>query len=327
MSVLGRAGGQVADELESLFGGLDRRENRLLNPEQRESQLILGEVEYLLAPLVLKLTPRLEELAQLRIFRRDLPRELPPCLEVVAASRRVQEEAAGEGADLLARSVIEPLKLPALLGDLDSAALGTHPDFAQPLASCAPRLGRHPFAGPVEVPLSLCQRRLGVAQLFPQPTLALTLGLEPRECIGILSAARLEHRLDRLSQQLPRPGSPDMSGENKKQLRVPIERLGELHERLGDGPLDLTRLDPADLRSREAAPPANWFSCCEAARCGAVSGRRVLSTREAREDRCAFLASLGSTSSRAANHVPLEGDARRVSSRDSGSPGETCRCG
>jgi hypothetical protein len=230
-------------------------------------------------------------------------------------------------ADLLARSIIEPLKPPALLGDLDSAALGTHPDFAQPLASCAPRLGRHPFAGPVEVPLSLCQRRLGVGQLFPQPTLALTLGLEPRECIGILSAARLEHRLDRLSQQLPRPGSPDMSGENKKQLRVPIERLGELHERLGDGPLDLTRLDPADLRSREAAPPANWFSCCEAARCGAVSGRRVLSTREAREDRCAFLASLGSTSSRAANHVPLEGDARRVSSRDSGSPGETCRCG
>jgi hypothetical protein len=36
---------------------------------------------------------------------------------------------------------------------------------------------------------------------------------------------------------------------------------------------------------------------------------------------------LGSTPSRAASHVPLEGDARRVSSRDSGSPGETCRCG
>ena len=119
VSVLGRPGGQVADDFEGLFGGLDRPEDGLLNPEQRESQLILGEVEYLLAPLVLKLTPRLEQLAQLRIIRRDLTRELPPCLEVVDASR-VQEEAASEGTDLLARSIIELLKLPALLSDLDA---------------------------------------------------------------------------------------------------------------------------------------------------------------------------------------------------------------
>src|SRR6266540_2780211 len=255
VSVLGRPGGRVADELEGLFGGLDGPEDRLLNPEQRESQLIPGEVEHLLAPLVLKLPPCLEQLAQLRIIRRDLSRELPPRLEVVSASRRLQEEATGEGAELLARSVIEPLKPPALLNDLDRAALGTHPDLAQPRLSFAQRLGRHPFAGLVQVPPSLCQRRLGVGQLFPQPTFALTLGLEPCERIGVLNAARLGHRLDRLSQQLPGPGSADMSGENKKQLRVPVERLGELYERLGNGPLDLARLDPADLRSREAAPP------------------------------------------------------------------------
>src|SRR6266511_2788163 len=103
VSVLGRPGGQVADELERLFGGLDRPEDRPLNPEQRESQLILGELEYFLAPLVLKLTPCPEQLAQLRIIRRDLTRELPPSLEVVAASR-VQEEAAGNGAERFARS-------------------------------------------------------------------------------------------------------------------------------------------------------------------------------------------------------------------------------
>src|SRR6266511_4136872 len=96
VSVLGRAGGQVADELEGLFGGLNRAEDRLLNPKQRESQLILGELEYFLAPLVPKLTPGLEQLAQLRIVRRDLTRELPPRLEVVPASSRVHEEAAGE---------------------------------------------------------------------------------------------------------------------------------------------------------------------------------------------------------------------------------------
>jgi hypothetical protein len=248
VSVLGRPAGQVADELEGLFGGLDRPEDGLLNPEQRESQLILGEVEYFLAPLVLKLTPCLEQLAQLRIIRRDLTRELPPCLEVVAASHRVQEEVAGEGAELLARSIIELLKLPAFPSDLNSAALGAHPDIAQPLVSWAlPAL--------IQVQLSLCQRRLSVGQLFPEPTLALILGLEPRECIGVLSSARLGHRLDRLSQQLPCSSSSDMSGENKKQLRVPVERLGELYEGLGNGPLDLTRLDPADLRSREAAPP------------------------------------------------------------------------
>src|SRR5947208_15681622 len=46
-----------------------------------------------------------------------------------------------------------------------------------------------------------------------------------------------------------------MSGEDEQQLRVPVERLGELYKGLGDGPLDLARLDPADLRSRKAAPP------------------------------------------------------------------------
>src|SRR5438876_12224974 len=46
-----------------------------------------------------------------------------------------------------------------------------------------------------------------------------------------------------------------MSGEDKQQLRVTIERLGQLDQRLGNGPLDLARLDPADLRGREAAPP------------------------------------------------------------------------
>ncbi len=107
LSVLGRPDRRrVADDLECLFGRLDRREDRLLNPEQRECQLILGEFEYLLAPLVPKLAPGLEQLAQLRIVRRDLTRELPPGLEVVATSGRVQEEAAGESADLLARSMI-----------------------------------------------------------------------------------------------------------------------------------------------------------------------------------------------------------------------------
>src|SRR6202022_3565264 len=101
---LGRWGrAAVADEIECLFRGLDRREDGLFNPEQRESQLILGELEYFLAPLVPKLTPCLEQLAQLRIGRCDLTRELPPGLEVVAASGRLQEEAAGEGADLFAR--------------------------------------------------------------------------------------------------------------------------------------------------------------------------------------------------------------------------------
>ena len=75
-------------------------------PEAARGQLILGEFEYFLAPLVLKLSPCLEQLAQLRIVRRDLTRELPPGLEVVAASGRVQEEAAGEDAGLLAASII-----------------------------------------------------------------------------------------------------------------------------------------------------------------------------------------------------------------------------
>ena len=129
------------DELEGFFGGLDRPEDGLLNPEQRESQLILGELEYFFAPLVLKLTPCLQQLAQLRIVRRDLTRELPPRLEVVATSGRVQEEVAGEGANLPARSIISLLKLPALLSDLDGAPLGKHPHLAQLLASLAQRLG------------------------------------------------------------------------------------------------------------------------------------------------------------------------------------------
>src|SRR6266536_1929538 len=160
VSVLGRPGGQVADDFEGLFGGLDRPEDGLLDPEQRESQLILGELEYLLAPLVPKLTPCLQQLAHLRIVRRDLTRELPPSLEVVAASR-VQEEAAGKGADLFARSILEPLKLPTLLSD-PSAALGKHPDLAQPLVSFARRLRCHPFAGLVQVLLNLCQHPLSV---------------------------------------------------------------------------------------------------------------------------------------------------------------------
>ncbi len=172
---------------------------------------------------------------------------------MVAASGRVQEEAAGEGADLLARSSIELLKLPALLSDLDSPALGKHPDLAQPLVSLTQRLGCNPFAGLVQVLLNRCQRPLSVGELFPEPLLALILGLESREGIGVLSW--LGQGLDRLSQELPCPGSPDVSGEDKQELRVPIEGLGELYERLSSGPLDLARLDPADLRRREAAPP------------------------------------------------------------------------
>lgn len=86
---MGPPGAAHADDLECLFRGLDRPEDGLLNPEQRESQLILGELEYFLAPLVLKLAPCLEQLTQLRIIRRDLTRELPPGLEVVATSGRV----------------------------------------------------------------------------------------------------------------------------------------------------------------------------------------------------------------------------------------------
>jgi hypothetical protein len=254
VSVLGHPRGQVADELEGLFGSLDRPQDRLLDPEQRKSQLILGELEYLLAPLVPKLTPRVEQLAQLRIVRRDLTRELPPSLEVVAASGRVQEEAAGEGADLPARSIIKLLKLPPLLSDVDSAALRKHPHFTQPPMSSAQRLGPS-FASLVQVLLSLGQRPLSLGQLFPEPLLALILGLESRECTGVLSPTRLGQGLDRLSHELPCPRSPDMSSEDKQQLRVPIKGFGELYQRLSSGPLDLARLDPADLRSREAASP------------------------------------------------------------------------
>ena len=201
---------------------------------------------------MLKLTPCLEQLAQLRVVRRDLTRELPPSLEVVAASSGVQEEAAGECADLLARSIFQLLKLPALLSDLGSAALGKDPDLAQPLVRFTQRPNHHLL---VQILLSLCQRSLGLREFFPEPTLALILGLESRQRIGLLSSARLGQGLDRLSQELPCPGSPDVSGEDKQELRVPIEGFGELYEGLSSGPLDLARLDPADLRSRKAAPP------------------------------------------------------------------------
>ena len=212
----------------------------------------MGELEDFLAPPVLKLTPCLEQLAQLRVVRRDLTRELLPSLEVVAASSRVQEEAAGEGADLLARSIIELLILPALLSDLGSAALGKDPDLAQALVPFTQRPDHQPL---VQILRSLCQRSLGLREFFPESTLALILGLESRQCVGLLRSAWLGQGLDRFSQEPSCPGSPDVSGEDKKQLRVPIEGFGELYEGLGGGPLDLARLDPADLRSREAAPP------------------------------------------------------------------------
>jgi hypothetical protein len=71
----------------------------------------------------------------------------------------------------------------------------------------------------------------------------------------VFSFAWFGQGLDRLSEKLPCPCSPDVSDEDKKELCVAIEGFGELYERLSNGPLDLARLDPADLRSREAAPP------------------------------------------------------------------------
>ena len=66
--------------------------------------------------------------------------------------------------------------------------MGKHPDFAQPLLSLSQRLGCHLFAGLVQIPLSHC---LSVGKLFPEPLLALILGLKSRERIGLLSSARL----------------------------------------------------------------------------------------------------------------------------------------
>jgi len=88
-----------------------------------------------------------------------------------------------------------------------------------------------------------------IAHMERDPSRSYTLN-ELRKAAGV--ALRSQYRL---SQQLPCSGPPDMAGENQKQLRVPIERLGELYEGLGHGPLHLARLDPADLRSRKAAPP------------------------------------------------------------------------
>ena len=133
--------------------------------------------------------------------------------------------------------------------------MGKHPDFAEPLVSFLSGLTLEAALALVQIPLSLCQRTLSLSESFPEPTLTLTLRLESRERIGVLSSDRLGQGPNRLSQELPSPRSPDMSSEDKKQLRVPIKRLRELHERLSSGPLNLARLDPADLRSREAAPP------------------------------------------------------------------------
>ena len=51
---------------------------------------------------------------------------------------------------------------------------------------------------------------------------------------------------------------PNMPRENQKQLRIPTEGLRESYERLSTGAFDVARLDPADLRSREAAPPRQF---------------------------------------------------------------------
>jgi hypothetical protein len=91
------------------------------------------------------------------------------------------------------------------------------------LPAFAQRLGCHPRAleaGLVQIPLSLRQRPLGLGELFPQPTLALILGLESRERISLISSARLGQGLDRLTQQLPRPGSPE-DGCSRRPLHPP----------------------------------------------------------------------------------------------------------
>jgi hypothetical protein len=72
--------------------------------------------------------------------------------------------------------------------------LGKHPGLAQPLAGFAQRLGCHPLAleaGLIQILLSFCQRLLSLGELIPEATLALILGLEARECISVLSPARL----------------------------------------------------------------------------------------------------------------------------------------
>ena len=102
--------------------------------------------------------------------------------------------------------------------------MGKDPDLAQALVPFTQRPDHQPL---VQILRSLCQRPLGLREFFPEPTLALILGLESRQCIGLLSSARLGQSLDRLAQELPCPGSPDVSGEDKKQLHVPIEGFGE----------------------------------------------------------------------------------------------------
>ena len=113
-------------------------------------------------------------------------------------------------------------------------------------------------SGRVQILLNPCQRPLGIGQLVPEQTLTLTLGIEPRKSRGVLGSARLGQHLDRLSQELLCSRPPNMPRVNKKQLRIPTEGLRESYERLGNGAFDLARLDPADLRSREAAPPRQF---------------------------------------------------------------------
>ena len=84
------------------------------------------------------------------------------------------------------------------------------------------------------------------------------LGVESRKCWRVLGSARLGQRLDRLPQELLCPRPANVSRKDKKQLGVPTEGLRESYERLGNRPVNLARLDPADLRSREATPPCQF---------------------------------------------------------------------
>ena len=105
--------------------------------------------------------------------------------------------------------------------------MGKYPDLAQPLVGFAQRLGSRPLvleAGLVQLLLSLGQRPLSLGELVPEPLYALILGLEPRECIGVLGPAGSGRASITYAQELPRPGSSDVSGENEKQVGVPNPR-------------------------------------------------------------------------------------------------------